>query len=311
MLPITLQISLAPSDYKHVIYLLPHQIKVFGNEVEEILLTYDTHKSKGRFSVNWEENNAKMWGFLEKFCSLNPKIRLIKIDYSKKKVKEVANFFFNKNKIPAKDWRGGPFYTYFFGIKEAKCPNVFHIDSDLFFGGLSKTWLSEAIDLYNADESILFINPLPGPPTNDGTLYNQRYFNYKDLPNHYGFNTMSTRLYLVNKNRLSSKPLKNILTLKPRELIRAIIRKNPPFKLPEEFLSEHMQKHQFIRVDFKGKDNGLWSLHPPYRTPNFYTQLPSLIEKIEKNDIPEGQKGHYDIVDDLFDWSEAREKLKF
>lgn len=309
-LPVTLQISLAPSDYKHVVHLLAHQVKVFEEQVEEILLTYDTHKSNGRFSLNWEENNSKMWDFLQQFCTIHPKIKLVKIDYSQEKVKEVANFFFQKDKIPAKEWRGGPFYTYFFGINEANCPNVFHIDADIFFGGLSKTWLAEALALYEADERILFVNPLAGPPTDNGVLYHQNYTNYKDLPTHYSFKTMSTRLYLVNKARLTAKPIKNILTLKPRELIRAIIRKNPRFKMPEEFLSEHMQKQNAIRVDFKGENTGLWSLHPPYRTPKFYDELQLLIEKIEKNQIPEAQKGHYDIVDDLFDWSEAKKKLK-
>lgn len=310
-LPVTLQISLAPSDYKHIIHLLPHQLKVLGEHVEEILLTYDTHKSNGRFAVNWEENNGNMLNFLKQFCTTHPKIKLINIDYSAEKIKEVANFFFHKDKIPAKDWRGGPFYTYFFGIFEAKYPNVLHLDSDIFFGGLSKTWLAEALKLYQSDERILFINPLAGPPTINGILYNQNYVDYKKLANHYSFNTMSTRLYLVNKNRLASKPIKNISTLKPGELIRALIRKNPCFKLPEEFLSEHMQKHKSIRVDFKGENTGLWSLHPPYRTPDFYEELPLLIEKIEKNHVPEEQKGHYDIVDELFDWSEARKKLKF
>lgn len=311
MASITLQISLAPSDYKHSIHLLHHQLKVFESQVDEILLTYDTHKSNGRFSVNWEENNVNMWNFLESFAAKNTKVRLVKIDYSQEKVKEIANFFFNRNKIPAKDWRGGPFYTYFFGIYEAINANVFHIDSDLFFGGLSKTWLAEALELYNDDEKILFVNPLAGPPTENEVLYHQKYSNYKNLSRHYVFNTVSTRLYLVNKHRLATKPLTNINTFKPGELIRGIFRKNPLFKLPEEFLSEHMQKNNLIRVDFKGQQNGLWSLHPPYRTQKFYEQLPLLIERIEKNDIPNAQKGHYDIVDELFDWSEARLKLNF
>ena len=117
---VTLQISLAPSDYAHVIHLLPHQLKVFGSQVDEILLTYDTHKSKGRFALNWEENNAKMWEFLENYSRQNSKVSLIKIDYSSQKRKEIAKKFFNRTSIPAKDWRGGPFYTYFFGLNEAR-----------------------------------------------------------------------------------------------------------------------------------------------------------------------------------------------
>lgn len=306
---ITLQISLAPSDFKHVLHLLPHQLKVFENQVDEILLTYDTHKSKGRFAINWEQNNAKMWAFLQEYAKQHPKISLLKIDYSAAKNQDIAQKYFKRKSIPAKDWRGGPFYTYFYGIHEAKNNFVFHIDSDLFFGGLSQTWLQEAINLYKADSQILFINPLPGPPKNDGTLIGQNYFNYKNKPFYFGFNGMSTRLFLVDKNRLALNFIKNLVTTKVRELIRALYKKNPPFKLPEEIFGKYMAKHQYIRVDFKGNKPGLWSLHPPYRTQQFYDDLPLIIKKIEENDVPETQKGFYDIVDELVDWTEVKSKL--
>ncbi len=307
---VTLQISLAPSDYKHSVHLLSHQIEVFGNQVDEILLTYDTHKSKGRFAINWEENNAKMWEFLVEFAAINSKVRLIKIDYSQIKNREIALKFFNKRKIPAKDWRGGPFYTYFFGINEAKNNYIFHIDSDLFFGGLSSTWVLEACLLYQLDPKILFINPLAGPPKEDGKLLKQSYFQYQNKPYYYGFSTMSTRLFLVDKNRLQQKKVSNIRTFKLRELIRALWRNNPVFKLPEEILSDYMVINDMIRVDFKGNGLGLWSLHPPYRTAYFYENLPNIIDKIKRNDVPESQKGFYDIVDELVNWNEAKVKLK-
>ena len=307
---VTLQISLAPSDFKHIVYLLPHHIKVFETQVDEILLTYDTHKSKGRFALNWEENNAKMWSFLQEFIKQYPKIRLLKIDYSTAKNKEIAQKYFNRKSIPAKDWRGGPFYTYFFGLNEAKNDYVFHIDSDMFFGGLSKTWLQEAIKLYEQDSQILFVNPLAGPPKSDGTLIGQNYYHYKNKPFYFGFNIMSTRLFLVNKKRINQYPIKNVITFKTGELVRALYRKNPTFKLPEEILSNHLTKHNFTRVDFMGYSPGLWSLHPPYRTQQFYNDLPTIIKKIEGNNVPETQKGNYDIVDELVNWSEARKNIK-
>ena len=307
---ITLQISLAPSDFKHVLHLLPHQLKVFGNQVDEILLTYDTHKSKGRFALSWEENNTKMWTFLQEYAKQHPKIRLLKIDYSAAKNQEIAQKFFKRKSIPAKDWRGGPFYTYFYGIHEAKNDFVFHIDSDLFFGGLSQTWLTEAVNLYQDDKHILFLNPLAGPPREDAQLVNQNYFGYKNKHFYFGFNSMSTRLFLIDRNRLAHYFIKNMVTTKVRELIRAVYKKNPRFKLPEEILSKHMAKHQYIRVDFKGNEPGLWSLHPPYRTPQFYQDLPLIIKKIEDNEVPDSQKGFYDIVDELVNWTEVKRKLR-
>ncbi len=316
MTQITLQVSLAPSDFKHVVHLLPHQLKVFGSQVDEILLTYDTHKSKGRFALNWDDNNAKMWPFLQKCASDNPKIRLLKINYSKAKNTEIARKYFNKNLIPAKDWRGGPFYTYFFGLNEAKNDYVFHIDSDMFFGGLSQTWMAEALELFESDDKILFLNPLPGPPKEDGSLIDQNYKIYKsNLTNSgtlfYKFNGISTRLFMVNKKEFEKNKIKTkIYTTKPREFLRAVYKNNPPFRLPEEILSDYLIQNSKFRIDFLGSGLGLWSLHPPYRTEKFYEDLPQIIQKIENGEIPDSQKGFYDIVDELVDWTEAKNKLK-
>ncbi|MDX2189583.1 MAG: hypothetical protein SFY32_06950 [Bacteroidota bacterium] len=307
---VTLQISLAPSDYGHCIQLLPHQIKVFENQVDEILLTYDIHKSKGRFSLNWEENNHKMWDFLTEYEKKNPKIRLVKIDYSKAKKFEIAQKYFKLKTIPAKDWRGGPFYTYFFGLNEAKNDFVFHIDSDMFFGGMSQTWIQEAREMYESDTKILFLNPLPGPPREDGQLIGQICLPYKNKPYCFQFKSMSTRLFFVNRSRLFPIQIKNIRTFKFREFLRALSKKNPPFRLPETILSDLLLQNNKLRVDFLGDGNGLWSLHPPYRTRFFYDNLPNIISRIEKFEVPESQKGFYDIVDEFVDWKEAKIKLK-
>lgn len=254
MNPVTLQISLAPSDFRYVVHLLPHQISIFSAQVDEILLTYDTHKSNGHFGKNWEQNNTNMLLFLEELAASNPKIRLLKIDYSSEKKSKIADVFLNKKHIPAKDWRGGPFYTYFFGLYEARNNYVFHIDSDLFFGGGSSTWLKQAIELYESDEKILFINPLPGPPHADGKLIDQTYFHYQKRLTHFGFSTVSTRLFLVNKQRLSFFPIKNIRSKKPGEYLKALYRKNPPYRLPEEILSDILSRHNYTELILKERN---------------------------------------------------------
>ena len=309
MNPITLQISLSPSDFRHIQFLLPHQYAYFEPQVDEILLTYDTHRSKGRFAIDWEQNNAKMWDFLQNFIENKPKIKLIKIDYSNQKNSEIAQKYFKRNSIPAKDWRGGPFYTYFFGINEAYHNYIFHIDSDMFFGGLSQTWISEAMALYESDSTILFINPLAGPPKSDATLIGQNCSSYKSKRYFYEFNTMSTRLFLVSKSRLLKLPIEKIISTKWKELIRSLYKQNPPFRLPENILSQYLIQNKYIRVDFLGNNQGLWSLHPPYRTEEFYNDLPEIISKIEQGIVPDSQRGFYDIVDELVDWSEAKNKL--
>jgi len=52
----------------------------------------------------------------------------------------------------------------------------------------------------------------------------------------------------------------------------------------------------------------MWSLHPPYRSEEFYRELPRLVEQIEAGSVPDAQRGDYDINDSMFDWSSARRR---
>ncbi|MEO6994264.1 MAG: capsular biosynthesis protein, partial [Lacunisphaera sp.] len=58
--PVTLQISLAPSDHRLASATLPHQIRTWRGQVAEILLTIDLHRSAGRFADDWDEGRDKI-----------------------------------------------------------------------------------------------------------------------------------------------------------------------------------------------------------------------------------------------------------
>ena len=55
MPPVTLQLSLAPSDHRLAQHILPHQIRTWRGQVAEILITIDLHRSAGRFADGWTE----------------------------------------------------------------------------------------------------------------------------------------------------------------------------------------------------------------------------------------------------------------
>ena len=56
---------------------------------------------------------------------------------------------------------------------------------------------------------------------------------------------------------------------------------NPPWESFETIYSRAMAEHGLVRIDFLGDSPGMWSVHPPYRSPLFYERLPCLIEEIE------------------------------
>ena len=304
---VTLQISLAPPDFPITKHLLVHQLNALIGQVDEVILTVDTKPSKGRFAEGWKEYKMLLDDFLKNMIQPKYHVKIISVDYSPTKMKDVSKFFFGTPDIPAKDFRGGPFYAYFFGLFSATNDLVLHLDSDMFLGGGSDIWVEEAIAIMNTDKQCIITSPLPGPPHPKKILIGQS--NYTEIGEYtYAFEGMSTRIFMLDRRVFSKRKLS---LSKPalKNQLKALIKGNPVFDLPEHLMSSFMREHNYKRVDLLGTAKGMWSLHPPYRTAGFYLELPNLISRVEKNELPSGQSGFYDISDTLFDWSEARLKL--
>ena len=109
MKKISLQINLAPVDFPFARYILPHQLKVLGPYVGEIVLTIDLHKSKGRFSgAQWEENKEKLFDLIREVGSEN-KVVVSEVDYGSEWLNKVSNFFFyRKSFSPTQRQQRGP-----------------------------------------------------------------------------------------------------------------------------------------------------------------------------------------------------------
>lgn len=305
---VSLQINLAPGDYPHARYLLKHQLNILAQQVNEIILVMDTRPSKGRFAEGWNLYKELLNQFIKTDIEPSYPVKVIQVDYSAPIKKKIANYFLGKTDMPDKDFRGGPFYAYFFGLYMATNNLVFHLDSDMFLGGMSQDWIKEAVEFFKSDSSCFIVSPLPGSPHYSDILINQPEA-LKIAPYAWLFRGMSTRIFMMDKSRFKANKL---MLSKPsfRNQAKALVEGNSVADLPEHLLSAYMNKHQLKRIDFLGTGKGLWSLHPPFRTEGFYDDLPQLISRIELNNLPEKQQGFYDIVDEVCDWTNAREKLK-
>jgi hypothetical protein len=310
---VTLQINLAPPDVQHAVHVLPHQLRVWGGQVDEVLLTLDALRpSAGRFSERWDELAPAMDALLARVERQHGHARIDVVDTSAEAVAAVGRRFFGVDRIPMKDSRGGPLYAYFYGWHRASNELVLHCDSDMLFGGGSRTWVQEAVSALRADTRLLLTTPLPGPPRADGRLCEQP--DGRPAPGMtpaFLFQKMSTRVFLMDRARLKERV--GTLALSPpilfRSRIKALVNRNPMVAMPEQILTGEMERHDLSRLDFLGESPGMWSLHPAYRSAEFYEALPELIARVEADDVPDEQRGHYDIVDALFDFSAARAKL--
>lgn len=308
---VTLQISLAPTDVPHAKYILPHQLRQWAGQVDEVLLVVDLHRSHGRFSEGWKERLPELRPLIDECCARYSHTHFLVVDYSDEVAATLSSLFFGGQPIPTKDWIGGPFYTYFFGLYAAKHNYVFHMDSDMMYGGGSQTWVAEAVQLLTERSDGLICSPLPGPPTADGRLRSQVLEPEPYTSPAFRTPIVSTRLFLMDRNRFFSR-IKKLSLIPPPGFFdtwRALAEGQPPYGTPENVFRQGMAKHGLIRIDFLGCDPGMWSVHPPYRSKLFYDRLPTLIQQIETGEIPEAQRGDYDVNDSMLDWSSARKPL--
>jgi hypothetical protein len=280
--------------------------------VDEVLFTFDLHRTSrgGRFGEGWEERRAPMADVLDDLCSAWSNARVVEVDYSPEKAHEVASAFTAGSPIPPKDTKGAPFYPYFYGLHEARHDLVFHLDSDVMFGGCSQSWVEEACKLMAENPDVLACNPLPGPPRDDGGLRRQAAPRFEHNSPAFRFRTLSTRLFLIDRQRLRDRvlPLRLLGPVRPLSRAKAALHGNPPFRAAELAIGEAMSRAGLSRVDLLGAAPGMWSVHPPYRSEQFYLELPRLIERIEAGDVPDAQRGDYELNDSMFNWSRERRR---
>jgi hypothetical protein len=91
----------------------------------------------------------------------------------------------------------------------------------------------------------------------------------------------------------------------PRPALRALVGGRVPYDTLERILSRAMRDAGMKRLDFLGSGGGLWGVHPLERTERFYALLPALIRCVETGDVPDAQRGEYNVVPALFDHAEA------
>jgi hypothetical protein len=268
--------------------------------VQEVICTLDLRRSGGRFGEDWRRRLSQLLELVESVCAEHAHARSVEVDYSYRARAVVARRFFAGRRVPPKDFRGGPYYSYFFGLDAAQHDYVFHLDSDMLFGGGSQTWISEALDVLQTRPRVLVCSPLPGPPTADGQARQQtaRIEPFSSLA--HGFDHFTSRLFLIDRHELEALgPFVPVRKFGRREAPAAWLRRTSTYDLPERLISAAMKGRQRQRFCFLGAAPGVWAVHPDERSTRFYDRLPEIIRRVETGDVPEAQRGYYDLQESM------------
>lgn len=287
-----LQITLTPPDIPHAALIVPHQLRIWAPQCQEIMLVWEMdpmplYPRIVAYRETWDRCLPLVEAFNQAICSDWPQTKIVVVDSSAERLHQLSKLFFYQGLSPKKDVRAGPFYSYLYGLWASSFDYVFHLDADMMFGGQSAHWLAEAHQALAADQSVLAVHPPGGPPPAAAERPTLRALSF------------TTRAYLMDRRRLyqtlamTYRPLSRLLRDNPDPALWA----EPYGDLIETLIERHMAAHGLCRLDLPGSEPGMWSLHPPgLRHPLFYPLLPQILEAICQNQLPAYQQGHYNLL---------------
>ncbi len=169
MHPVTLQINVAPPDYPRVRQTLPHQLRMLSEQCAEILIVVDAQNKLDPDQQRWNEQLEGIRQLISELQQHYPRVQCHEVDYQKSTNLILSEFFYGKRiQMPEKDFRGGPFYSYYYAWFMSSYDYIFHLDADMLISGGSQTWVGEALAYLREDESLLGVSPLSGPPHSSG-----------------------------------------------------------------------------------------------------------------------------------------------
>lgn len=296
---ITLSILAAKTDVLWIKQMLNHICNAHREYVSKILIFVDAAPLgpvfKKRPGIG---DTIQLKEILEEIKNEGLIDDIIDIQYQKAIRKKFYKKYFGYDLGVTHSFRGCPVFGSIYAIENTETDYVLHFDSDiLFHQDRGINWLSEAINLYEAHEDVMFISPHPGPPREDGEL-DQHGLKYIKKEEYFSFETFSSRIYFFSKKRLES-----ILPIKPKYVswkrrVFQLFTGESALRPWEINITYQLKKTDFKRADLRNPK--CWTLHTPDHGPEFVKNLSKIIKKVESGWFPESQAGDYDMI--LKDW---------
>jgi hypothetical protein len=310
---VTLQINLTAADLRHARQTVPHQIRQLADQVAHVVLNIDegAAESKDGSGQGRPDEREALERWLSQMRAEHAHLSTQPVDYSPEATRRVADTLYAGQVPPRVDFRGRPIYSYLEPLVSAPTDWVLHLDSDMLLGGGGSNWVADAQESLRRGDGYILASPYPGPPRDDGRVSRQPGVEYVEGPNAISVPNMSSRVFLMHRptfvRRLAPLPL---LRAPWKGRLWTLRQPNPPFEKLELAVTARMNELGLRRLDRLGTPPGMWSLHPPYRSETFYSQLPELIARVEAGDVPLAQRGDFDVNDSMIDWSDARRAMR-
>lgn len=290
-----LSILVARTDTSFMMQTVPHLVKMCRFDFVEKTLLIDTAP------LSEDYRNRPGIGSLEQLQDCCHQLlssgivdRLIEIDYSEPYRKQVYKKHFGHDLKMTHDYRGYPILGSIQALEAAQAEYILHFDSDmLLYQAPGHDWIQTGIEILQQCPQVLFVSPLSGPPSEDGTL-KQRGIPYeKTAAGFYAFQDFTSRKFLVDRKKLDQ-----VLPVRPdwlswkRRVLSSFTGKSALLNW-EILISNLLKEKGLLRADLASSQ--AWTLHTPDHGKKFIQNLSQVIEKVERGIYPSVQSGDYDL----------------
>ena len=306
----SLWIFVARTDVSFMMYTIPHLVRMNHFPFEEKVLVIDTAPltgdKVGRPGIGTMQELREC---TQQLLKANIIDRIVDINYDPNYRQQVYHKHFGTSLRCTHNYKGYPILGSIFKINECKSDYMLHFDSDMLLHQKPDyDWITDGVELMQEYPEMMFIRPLTGPPTEDGTIYQSRPCE-KESDKFYKSQFFGSRVYLVNCkhfDRLLPLPIlwrsyrqkfMNQLSVPLKNVLNQITGKG---KLDswEIMVSKKLEQTQYFRGTLMNPN--AWTLHPKDRSPAFIKALPKIIKNIEAGEYPSQQAGYYDLISDLW-----------
>jgi hypothetical protein len=290
----TLQINVTESDLPVARHVVPHQIRRLGPGAASVLVAVNRNAPAG--------TDAAFEAFLAALGDLHPAVEIHEVDLGAVKVRAVADTFFAGARYGLTDWKGTPIHAYLEPLLAVTTGYYVHLDADVLLGGDVPPWPAAAMAEVARRSDIAVATPLGGPPTTPPS------YQAGATPTTvacggvaYLMPTHTTRVFLApSPHHDPLLPLTPRPPSSPAASMRGRLLGNAvATDLLEALYTDAMARAGRRRLDLLGSPDGAWSLHLDHKSAALADALPGIIARVEAGDIPDGQRGHYDLNDSL------------
>jgi len=263
---ISIATNVTSRDATRILNVLPNWLKIFGSNIQEILIVYDKQPTEGRIK-ELHKTSSKIKSiefYFDEIMDLDSRIRITNLYYDN--TNDILIKWFHKKDNPIRCQAGTPIYAFIYAIDKAKSEFVFKVDCDMVF--YDNGFVDKLIDKK-------FINNYDFIEVSKTGSINISESNF------------STRAFLINKKVFYQKlPIKAHKLDLIRQLHRKITRRSVYLAL-EQMLQIEIEKLRFKKFTLPPELG--YSMHIATLTEMNLSAIGKVIEKFGNGIIPKSQ----------------------